>query len=145
MFNHTEQYLPNSLDRIPAAIREPLIMHGNGGVPVFFVLSGFVIAHSLRHTVMDGPGFGNFMTRRLVRLSPRTTRPWCSRRRELRVDRRQERDVRPAQRARGDRPRALPARSVEHADGERCALDAVRGGAVLPAVRIAALGARTGA
>ena len=70
VFNHTEQYLPNSLDRIPAAIREPLIMHGNGGVPVFFVLSGFVIAHSLRHTVMYGPGFGNFMTRRLVRLSP---------------------------------------------------------------------------
>lgn len=43
---------------------------GKCGVPVFFVISGFVIAHSLRKAVVT-PGFvGKFFLRRSMRLDP---------------------------------------------------------------------------
>ena len=40
------------------------------GVYAFFVLSGFVIAHSLRANALDGRSVGNFILRRQVRLDP---------------------------------------------------------------------------
>lgn len=43
---------------------------GKCGVPIFFVISGFVIAHSLRKAVVT-PGFvGKFFLRRSIRLDP---------------------------------------------------------------------------
>lgn len=43
---------------------------GGLGVPIFFVLSGFVIAHSLREAKIDLAYFGHFSLRRLARLTP---------------------------------------------------------------------------
>jgi peptidoglycan/LPS O-acetylase OafA/YrhL len=43
---------------------------GGLGVPVFFVLSGFVIAHSLRDAKIDFAYFKNFCLRRFTRLTP---------------------------------------------------------------------------
>lgn len=43
---------------------------GHFGVPIFFVLSGFVIAHSLREARINLAYFGRFSLRRLARLTP---------------------------------------------------------------------------
>src|SRR5207253_3053168 len=40
------------------------------GVHVFFVISGFVIAHSLRKTVLGARSLASFAVRRQVRLDP---------------------------------------------------------------------------
>lgn len=40
------------------------------GVPIFFVLSGFVIAHSLRRGFTGSTSVGGFVLRRVVRLTP---------------------------------------------------------------------------
>jgi peptidoglycan/LPS O-acetylase OafA/YrhL len=42
--------------------------YGARGVQIFFVISGFVIAHSLRRTTPNGSGLGNFILRRQLRL-----------------------------------------------------------------------------
>jgi peptidoglycan/LPS O-acetylase OafA/YrhL len=44
--------------------------HGDLGVAIFFVLSGFVIAHSLRTNNMTPSGIGRFMLKRSIRLDP---------------------------------------------------------------------------
>lgn len=43
---------------------------GTFGVPIFFVLSGFVIAHSLRQARINLAYFGRFSLRRFARLTP---------------------------------------------------------------------------
>jgi peptidoglycan/LPS O-acetylase OafA/YrhL len=43
---------------------------GAFGVEIFFVLSGFVITHSLRNVALNAKGVGNFMLRRQLRLDP---------------------------------------------------------------------------
>lgn len=43
---------------------------GHLGVPVFFVLSGFVMAYTARAATVDGGFAGRFVLRRLIRLSP---------------------------------------------------------------------------
>ena len=45
-----------------------LCLHGARGVQVFFVISGFVIAHSLRNVEPTGRAIGNFILRRQLRL-----------------------------------------------------------------------------
>lgn len=56
-------------DTLPDWI-EALILQGDLGVEVFFVLSGFVIAHSLRNARV-GPGYvARFALRRSIRLDP---------------------------------------------------------------------------
>ncbi len=44
--------------------------HGRLGVPIFFVLSGFVIAHSVSRYRVDLPFVGRFILRRSIRLDP---------------------------------------------------------------------------
>lgn len=44
--------------------------YGRGGVAMFFVISGFVIAHSLRTAAPDWRFAGRFMLRRSIRLDP---------------------------------------------------------------------------
>lgn len=44
--------------------------HGNLGVAVFFVLSGFVIAHSLHGVRVTPSVVGRLMLRRSLRLDP---------------------------------------------------------------------------
>ncbi|MEH3122697.1 MAG: acyltransferase [Sphingomonas phyllosphaerae] len=55
---------------LPAPVREILFDDGRGGVAVFFVLSGFVIAHSLWGKQVDGRYAGTFAIRRSLRLDP---------------------------------------------------------------------------
>jgi peptidoglycan/LPS O-acetylase OafA/YrhL len=43
---------------------------GSQGVTLFFVLSGFVIAHSLRHDSLSLQSLARFILRRQVRLDP---------------------------------------------------------------------------
>lgn len=58
------------LGPLGAKIAESVIPFGKYGVQVFFVLSGFVIAHSLRSAVVT-PGFVlRFVARRSIRLDP---------------------------------------------------------------------------
>jgi peptidoglycan/LPS O-acetylase OafA/YrhL len=47
-----------------------LMLYGARGVDVFFVLSGFVIAFTLRNAAVTFGYFGNFMLRRSIRLEP---------------------------------------------------------------------------
>jgi peptidoglycan/LPS O-acetylase OafA/YrhL len=47
-----------------------VVDHGNLGVAVFFVLSGFVIAHSVYNERVTIPFAGRFMLRRSLRLDP---------------------------------------------------------------------------
>jgi peptidoglycan/LPS O-acetylase OafA/YrhL len=47
-----------------------LLENGNSGVAIFFVLSGFVIAHSLDGQTLTGWSAGRFMAKRSVRLDP---------------------------------------------------------------------------
>lgn len=48
---------------------------GKCGVPIFFVISGFVIAHSLRKAVVTPAFVGKFFLRRSMRLDPPY---WCA-------------------------------------------------------------------
>jgi len=47
-----------------------LAEYGGASVEVFFVVSGFAIAYSLRNAATDGFNLGRFMLRRAVRLDP---------------------------------------------------------------------------
>jgi peptidoglycan/LPS O-acetylase OafA/YrhL len=49
---------------------ETIASNGNLGVPIFFVLSGFVIAHSVFGARVTPGFFGRFVLRRSVRLDP---------------------------------------------------------------------------
>lgn len=61
----------NSLTaELPAWLAFSVFSYGNAGVAVFFVLSGFVIAHSLNGKSMSGAALGQFAARRSVRLDP---------------------------------------------------------------------------
>lgn len=47
-----------------------VLAHGNAGVEIFFVISGFVIAYSIRGRRVTPGYFGQFVLRRSVRLEP---------------------------------------------------------------------------
>ncbi|HEY5876170.1 MAG TPA: acyltransferase, partial [Ilumatobacteraceae bacterium] len=68
VFNHIA--LPLAGDDLPLPLRVWLIEYGGLGIQVFFAISGFVIAHSLRKVHMDTGEFRNYAARRFARLSP---------------------------------------------------------------------------
>jgi peptidoglycan/LPS O-acetylase OafA/YrhL len=55
---------------MPAWLSYALFDYGSAGVAMFFVISGFVIAHSLANTAMTGQLFLRFIVKRSVRLDP---------------------------------------------------------------------------
>jgi len=57
-------------NHLPAFVREPIVQHGGLGVAVFFVLSGLVMAHTLRNARVTPRYTGRFALRRLARLTP---------------------------------------------------------------------------
>lgn len=70
LFHATEgHHIPDLFVLLPYWI-QVVIEHGNLGVPIFFVLSGFVIAHSLYGQRMNLNLFGRFTLRRSLRLDP---------------------------------------------------------------------------
>lgn len=72
MLFHIEvsQFIPRLAAALPAKLNLVLFNWGQYSVLGFFVLSGFVIAHSLRHTVVSWHSLSQFCQRRLARLSP---------------------------------------------------------------------------
>ncbi len=66
---HYQSSVPQLDARLPA-IASQAIGHGNVGVEIFFVLSGFAVARSLVGTQVDARTLGRFMLRRTVRLDP---------------------------------------------------------------------------
>lgn len=62
-------HIPNLEKVMPAWVKFAL-SHGNQGVAIFFVLSGFVIAHSLYTVHVTTPIAARFMARRSIRLDP---------------------------------------------------------------------------
>lgn len=56
--------------KLPELLRVTLFDSGGLGVAVFFVLSGYVMAYTMRRGQVDLNIAGNFLLRRLVRLSP---------------------------------------------------------------------------
>ena len=61
------------IDLLPATTPRPVrffFHQGHTGVAIFFVISGFVIAHSLRDATPKPEYFGRFILRRQLRLSP---------------------------------------------------------------------------
>lgn len=63
-------YISDFTAAVPQTITYALFKWGSAGVAVFFVLSGFVIAHSLSDKQIDGTGFLRFVARRSLRLDP---------------------------------------------------------------------------
>src|SRR5690242_2845328 len=69
---HIERYGPlaEPASRIIAGPIEEVIRRGWMGVQTFYVISGFVIAYSLRHAWMTPGYLGNYALRRSLRLDP---------------------------------------------------------------------------
>lgn len=55
---------------LPPLVGQIIFEQGYLGVPIFFALSGFVIAHSLRDVQLSAGTFGKFFLRRSLRLDP---------------------------------------------------------------------------
>jgi peptidoglycan/LPS O-acetylase OafA/YrhL len=70
VLNHVEEHLDLVKPDVPAVVWTWVFEYGGLGVLVFFAISGYVIAHSLRNVRIDTGSAGNFMARRLVRLTP---------------------------------------------------------------------------
>ena len=66
---HASMHVENFYAVLPAWLRSGLLL-GHNGVPIFFVLSGFVIAHSVGRSRVDGAYCGRFVLRRMLRLEP---------------------------------------------------------------------------
>ncbi len=70
LYGAFKSFAPSSFtERIPWFF-DGALNHGYLGVQVFFVISGFVMAHSLRRYPLDLRNFGVFALRRSVRLDP---------------------------------------------------------------------------
>jgi peptidoglycan/LPS O-acetylase OafA/YrhL len=68
--SHTPERLTSLYQALPIWVSVPVFAWGDLGVAIFFVLSGFVIAYSLRDALIDPYFFQRFSLRRLVRLAP---------------------------------------------------------------------------
>jgi peptidoglycan/LPS O-acetylase OafA/YrhL len=62
--------LPAVTGGVPGFLWATIFGRGGLGVAVFFVLSGFVICHSLRRGLGSGPELGTYLLRRAIRLTP---------------------------------------------------------------------------
>ena len=62
-------HITGLLAELPAWVTQ-LLRQGSIGIAVFFVLSGFVIAHSVAKSRVTLPFVGRFMLRRSLRLEP---------------------------------------------------------------------------
>ena len=67
---HVHRYRPLEIpaDHFLSNIVQFVVRHGWASVQVFWVIAGFVVAYSLRKTVIGPASFGNFTLRRVLRL-----------------------------------------------------------------------------
>lgn len=71
LFHLSEGHHINALRAwLPRFVDTGLFDWGHGGVGVFFVLSGFVMALTVERVTMDASNAGRFVLRRLIRLCP---------------------------------------------------------------------------
>ena len=63
-------HIDRLLSKIPDLLTIILFEKGHYGVPIFFVISGFVMAHSLNKDRVNLSYFGKFVIRRSIRLDP---------------------------------------------------------------------------
>lgn len=61
---------PTGVTYLPRWVEVGLFRWGHLGVPVFFALSGFVIAHSVSSRTVDGAEVTTFLRRRYLRIAP---------------------------------------------------------------------------
>jgi peptidoglycan/LPS O-acetylase OafA/YrhL len=66
----TGHHVDALLAALPAGVDRVVFTWGHGGVAVFFVLSGCVLALTAERAVLDPAGAGRFVLRRLLRLAP---------------------------------------------------------------------------
>lgn len=66
----TGHHVDALLAALPAPVDRVLFTWGHGGVAVFFVLSGCVLALTAERVALDAAGAGRFVLRRLLRLAP---------------------------------------------------------------------------
>ena len=64
------QYITGLTDRLAVQFHNALFGYGSAGVAIFFVLSGFVISHSLAGKSFGSSDFVRFVARRSIRLDP---------------------------------------------------------------------------
>lgn len=64
------EHITHLYEALPKPIAEFVFLRGFFGVEIFFVLSGFIIAHSVRDARITGRYLGNFAVRRSLRLDP---------------------------------------------------------------------------
>jgi len=69
-FNHWVSPIHDQLAAVLPNWIQTILEHGDLGVEIFFVLSGFVIAHSLADRTLNARFAGNFIVRRSLRLDP---------------------------------------------------------------------------
>lgn len=70
LLHHFHGAIAGDRDALWSAPVESFFDHGWAGVQIFFVLSGFVISHSLRGHAVTWSFFGRFAARRSMRLDP---------------------------------------------------------------------------
>ena len=70
VFYHLYENIEPSIESWAPAWIGTVLSHGNLGVEIFFVLSGFVIAHSVRNGLHTFGYLGRFALRRSIRLDP---------------------------------------------------------------------------
>jgi peptidoglycan/LPS O-acetylase OafA/YrhL len=70
LFHYFEAGHAKDLERVLPGWLALFFRSGHFGVPIFFVLSGFVIAHSVGNQRVDSRFIGRFMFRRSIRLDP---------------------------------------------------------------------------
>lgn len=70
LFHNADMALVEQITKTLPSFGPALIVYGYYGVQIFFVLSGFVIAHSLRKTPLSPKSVGYFILRRQLRLDP---------------------------------------------------------------------------
>ena len=70
VFYHLYENIEPSIESWAPAWIGAVLSHGNLGVEIFFVLSGFVIAHSVRNGLHSFGYLGRFALRRSIRLDP---------------------------------------------------------------------------
>lgn len=70
VFYHLYENIEPSIEAWAPAWIGAVLSHGNLGVEIFFVLSGFVIAHSVRNGLFTFGYLGRFALRRSIRLDP---------------------------------------------------------------------------